>query len=211
MNTLNKLIAVNYTLEELYQHVASKVKKGNYLSQDSSTPRKQNGYNEDKILKASFQLVAKGITTEAYVKNYIAFTKDNYLVYTTIIDYSYGLEDKSKYFGVCNQFHHSRVENLFLMLPKALQNEIIAKEWLAHNPKSLGDKVNEVLNISSKCLEDKNKVIATAEDMLVNAHHNMKKSPKELFTRSWLGGNYFEKVINTMPWFKSCLEKGEQS
>jgi len=209
MNELNKLLKVDYTLEEISQYVLDKVNKGDCISQSSSTPRKVNKYGEDKILKASFQLVGKNITSEANVKSYIAFTKDNYLVYTTIIEDSYGLEDKSKYFGLCNQFFSAKAENLFLMLPESLQNEVIATQWLAHNPKNLGDKVNQVLSVASKCLEEKDKVIDTAQDMLVNAHHNMKKSPKELFTRSWLGGEYFEKVIKCMPWFKSCLEKGE--
>lgn len=208
-NELNKLLKVDYTLEEISLYVAEKVKKGNCVSQSSSTPREANKYGEDKILKASFHIVSSSVSSNSFFKSYVAFTKDNYLVYTTIIEDSYGIEDISKYFGLCNQCFSNKAENLFLMLPESLQNEVVATQWLAHNPKNLGDKINQVLSVASKCLEEKDKVIDTAQDMLVNAHHNMKKSPKELFTRSWLGGEYFEKVIKCMPWFKSCLEKGE--
>ena len=207
MSKLDILLKVDASLEQIKYYVAGRKEKGD-ITFSSLTPREVNGYEDDRILKASFYIVDKYVTEDAKVKNYICLTSDNYLVFTTHIVKTVGVESKSEVFGLCSQDCFTKFGNLFKTLPEGLQSELIATEWLAHNPSSLGKKVDQVLNMTSNSLESKTKDLKLAEEMLVNAHHNMKKKPKELFTKVWKG-EYFEKALKVMPWFKSCLDKGE--
>lgn len=209
MSKLEDMFKVNLTLGQVKEYVDGKKEKG-CVVYHTSTPRQQNGYEEDVILKASFYMIDKNVSFKSKIKHYTGLTLDNYLIHTTYIVDDIGCENKSEVFGTCYQELYMELGNIFKVLPEDLQNEVVALEWLAHNPTTLGQKVDQVLKMSSMCLESKDKDIHVAEEMLVNAHYNMKKNPKEVFTKAWKG-KHFEKVLKVMPWFKSCLDKEENT
>ena len=98
----------------------------------------------------------------------------------------------------------TKVEDVFKVLPSDCQDELRAKDWLAYNPEKLVAMFTQVLGASRDLLVKKDKALGEADEMLANAQHNMKKQPKEMFSKSWLRKRRF---LNSLPWFKSILEK----
>ena len=189
-----KEIKVNYTLEEIKAYV----EESSYTSNSSYTCRTNNS---DKLLTGSFILVDKHARSVSNVVTYTALTSDNYLVSTQIFETSYGATINHEYFGLATSYNF-KTEVIFNTLPKSCREELIAKEWLARNPETLINKLQSVLNAPVAIIEDQDKTIARTEEMLVNAHHNMKKVPKKAFTSAWSRWD----VLKKLPWFSKCIK-----
>ena len=191
MNEIN----VNYTSDDLVKY-ARDVEGFMTSSKTSDTTTKS--------LKTGTILISNCVSEKATIATFVAYTTDNYLITTTIMSSSYGQSLRDKYFGISTTGHVS-VDAAFRTLPTSLQNKLIAKEWLAANPELLLSKVSEVFDASKRVIKDQQSTISNVEEMLVNAHHNMKKSPKEMFTKAWLKWE----VLDVLPYLKKTL-KGEK-
>ncbi len=190
-------IKVNYTLAELKAHVDSRY---NVISRSNAH---RSSSSEDELLTASIIITGTNVSITAYVSTFVAHTTDNYLVTTTLYQTSYGAMCKDKYFGV-NTSTLLSLRSVFSTLPADCQDELRATEWLAKNPKKLVDKFSQILNVSASLLESNQRDIADIEGILVNAHHNMKKSAKSNFSIAWSKWNIVK--AGKLPWFAKCLK-----
>ena len=192
-----KELKVDFTLEEIKLYIREQ--KRYTLNSMTSTPRSAG---DSKLLKSQIILSESRVKSTSYVVTYTAWTKDNYLVTTTALASTYGQEVFNEYFGLSSG-GFMKVVDLFYTLPEECRNELIAKEWLAKNPETLVNKLKLVLEAPVTIIEEQAKTISSTEEMLVNAHHNMKKIPKKTFTNAWSRWD----VLKKLPWFSECIEE----
>ena len=67
----------------------------------------------------------------------------------------------------------------------------------------VSDAITKVLEAGADVIMEQQQVISDGDEMLANAHHNMKKQPKAMFSKAWIK----RKTIGRFPWLKSCLEE----
>lgn len=195
-------IKVNYTLEEV---IAYAKEGGKTLLQANSTCR---GVNDTSLLTANIVCSDRLRGATDYASTYTALTSDNYLLNVLWLGGRYGVDTTDAHFGL-HVGGFETVKDVFSHLPTGVQNELIALDYLNHNPEPLMAKVSRVLDCNKVILDSYQKDIGLAEEMLVNSHHNMKKVPKEVFTKAWLSKEHWGSLLARMPWFKGQLEEGE--
>ncbi len=191
-----KEIKVDYTAEEIREYAKDKYTLvcSNHTSSGS----------EDELRTGTLTLMGRGVKASAYISTFVAHTKDNYLITTTVYERSYGSLCKSEYFGF-NTSGCLPLSTVFTELPEDCQNELRATQWLAKNPAKLVDKFNQVLNASAETISSQSKDLARTEEMLVNAHHNMSKKTKAVFSGVWSRWDIIKE--GKLPWFSDCLNK----
>lgn len=194
-----KEIEVSYTLQEIYEHIDDNDYE---ILVRTKTCR---GVDENELLTSKI-VIADGTNISDYATTYTALTSDRYLVSVMVMGGSYGITVKDKYFGL-HVGSFETVKQVFPLLSLSTQQELIAERYLACKPEQLVEKLGKVLSTTSEALQEYKQDVAQAEEMLVNAHHNMKKTSKELFSKAWGNKEYWERVLSKMPWFKSALDK----
>lgn len=195
-------IQINYTLEEVKARIKDKYR----LIYSTGGCRREG---DTSLMTYKFVVSGYSVETTSYASTHTALTTDNFLLSITLYESSYGLMTFDDYFGL-HVGSFETVKDVLSQLPTSTQEELIALSWLNHNPAPLLEKLSRVFNATSSVIEGYTKDINLAEEMLVNAHHSMKKQPKAMFTSSWLRLDHWKPLLSRMPWLKSCLEKEEK-
>ena len=189
-------IKIEFTLEEVTAFIDSTRYKRLH---SANTCRISNS---EELLAASFMLEGHDVTADTYLTNYTALTSDNYLVTTIIVESArYGRWIKHPHFGFGGS--GSPLTTMFSAIPMKLQDEVTAVRWLAKTPKRLSDAITKVLEAGADTIREQQQVISDGDEMLVNAHYNMKKRHKAMFSKAWLK----RKTIGCFPWLKRCMEE----